>query len=388
MLRAPAAKPPRMLAVPFAALCAAALCAAALALAAASAASAETLTFGSPLSVPATLNTAENLNYEGSNIALPGSVFHMSHDGADTLLWNTIQPSGSPTAPSGGQVTSVSLEGCARQPAGAPAPLTQIHFQDVTPIPGGGARIVSTSQAFEIPVCGVNGASGSTVTTYAPFNFCVSQGDWVAFNDEGGFVPSETGMPPYPAGVPYMVIGSVTGATMDSFIRNGGTTNGTTISPSDRTYHDGFASNSNEEVLLRSTLATGADASDSCPGGTKSSYKGPTSGYSQKPAPPMRVGPQTDGINHRRVVAIAIYCHQPAGCKGSLTVTPLARGRRAGVVKVAFSIPGSKTSHVPVHLPAAVVALARKRRPKGLPVSVTATTGSTTISQTINVRIF
>ena len=215
-----------------------------------------------------------------------------------------------------------------------------------------------------------------------------SETDWVAFNDEGGFVPSDSGPPPYPAGVPYMVIGRSSGATMDSFIRNGGTNNGTSISESDRTYHDGFASNKDEELMLQSTLATGADASDSCPGGTKSAYKGPTSGYNQKPAPPLRVGPQTDGINHRRIVSIAIYCHQSSGCAGALTLAQPGKGHRAAVVRTAFKIPGGKTSHVAVRLPAGLVALARHRRPRGLPLAVTASTGSTTVARTIDVRIF
>ncbi len=348
---------------------------------------AATLTFGSQLSVPATLDTAENLNYEGTDIPVPGSVFHINHDGADTLLWNIAQPQGLPTAPSGGQVIGVSLEGCARQPAGAPAPLTQIHFQDLTPMPDGGVHINLTSGAFDIPVCGAGGAGGSTVTSYAPVNFCVSQGDYVGFNDEGGFVGAE-GLPPYPAGVPYQVIGSVAGATMDSFIRNGGTNNGTSISPSDRTYHDGFASNANEELLLQATLATGADASDSCPGGTKSSYVPPTSGYSQKPSPPFKVGPQTDGINHRGVVAVAVYCHQASGCKGSLSLVPLGTGRRASTVRAPFSIPGGKTSHVSVRLPAKLVKLAKSRGRKGLSVSMTVTTGSTTVTQKIVVKVY
>ncbi len=350
-------------------------------------ASAATMTFGSPLSRPATLDTAENLNYEGSNIAVPGSVFHINHDAADTLLWNTALPAASPGAPQGGQVTSVSLEGCARQPSGAPAPLTQIHFQDLTPTPEGGAKIDLTTGAFEIPVCGAGGASGSTVTTYTPFNFCVSQGDDIGFNDEGGFAAAENGPPPYPAGVPYEVIGASSGATMASFVRNGGTNNGTTISPTDRTNHDGYASNANEELMLQATLATGPDASDSCPGGTKSSYVAPTSGYTGKPSPPLKVSKQTDGINHRRIVSIALYCHQATGCKGSLTLTPPASAHRPRV-QVSFSIPGGKTTHVPVRVPAALVALVRKRHHMELPLKLVASVPGTSVTQNVTLRIF
>ena len=128
-------------------------------------ASAATITFGSPLAIPASKDTANDLDYAGSNVALPGSVFHIPHDGADSALWNVQLPAGDPTAPTGGQVVSVSLEGCAK--SNGPAPLTQIHFQSLAPQPGGGAKVELTSQAFEIPVCGAGGASGSTVSTYA-----------------------------------------------------------------------------------------------------------------------------------------------------------------------------------------------------------------------------
>src|SRR5437763_9170762 len=92
------------------------------------AAGAAVITFGSALGVPASKDTARDLAYSGADIALPGSIFHIPHDGADTALWNAAQ-----VAPASGQVTSVRLEGCANQPAGAPAPLTQIHFQELAP---------------------------------------------------------------------------------------------------------------------------------------------------------------------------------------------------------------------------------------------------------------
>jgi len=235
----------------------------------ASGAGAATITFGSSLSQPASKDTANNLGYTGTDVAVPGQVFHIPHDAADTALWNTQLASGSPTAPEEGQVVSVSLEGCAEQPAGSPTPLTQIHFQDVVPQAGGGTRVNVTTQPFEIPVCGQGGASASTVTTYQPTNFCVAQGDYVDLNDEGGFAPNPAGPPFYPAGVPYLVIGSASGSAMDSFVRNNGTGNGAVFSPTDTTSHDGFAANQGEELMLQATLATGPDATPLCPGGTK-----------------------------------------------------------------------------------------------------------------------
>ena len=50
--------------------------------------SAALTTFGSQLSVPATKDTAHDLAYTGADVPLPGSIFHVPHDGADTALWN------------------------------------------------------------------------------------------------------------------------------------------------------------------------------------------------------------------------------------------------------------------------------------------------------------
>jgi hypothetical protein len=325
-------------------------------------ASAATTTFGSPLAVPATKDTANDLNYSGSNIALPGSIFHINHDGADTALWNVLLASGNPTAPASGQIVSVSLEGCAQ--SNGPPPLTQIHFQDLVPEPGGAVEVNVTTQAFDIPVCGQAGASGSTVTSYQPTNFCVAQGDYVDFNDEGGFVPNSEGPPPYPSGVPYMVIGSTSGSTMDSFIRNSGVNNGATFSSTDTTYHDGFASNPGEELLLQATLATGPEATHLCPGGTKGS---PTAGgpSSQRHAPPRVTlpTPQLDGVNSHGIVQVAVFCHAFSGfCGGNLTLRSKLhhRSRTVWLGESGFLVPANHTGKVKIHLSAFAQRLVHK----------------------------
>src|SRR5664280_1871215 len=224
---------------------------------------------GSPLSVPATLNTAEDLNYYGVFTLVPVSpdapngLFHTQHYGADTALWNVRSAMGAASVPMTGQALEVSVEGCARPASGGPPPLTQIHLQDLSPLPGGGAKVNLSSQGFNIPVCGQGGASGSTVTSYQPINLCVAKGDYVAFNENGGYVENV-----YRAGVPYQVIGRVPGSTMDSFIRNNGTGNGSVMSAGDTTANDGFASNSNEEVMMQVKLGTGPNATHICAGGT------------------------------------------------------------------------------------------------------------------------
>jgi hypothetical protein len=346
-------------------------------------------TFGSTLSVPATLNTAEDLEYLGTYTSVPpapdapNGVFHTHHYGADGVLWNVALANGEPRAPASGQVLKIALEGCAQPAARGPAPLTQIHFQALAPLHGGGAKISVTSQAFDIPVCGQNGASGSTVTTYEPTNLCVGQGDYVGFNDEGGYVPNA-----YPSGVPYRVLGSVPGSASDSFIRNHGTGNGTAMSPSDKTANDGFATNQDKELMLQATLGTGPDATFLCPGGTRNQYR-----RAGAVLPPIRVSPQTDGVNRSRVVSVAVYCRPVAGCQGVAALTALGRGAssihgRAGLYgSTSFSLPGNKTSHVRIRVSSQVIQMIRKRS-SGVSATLTAIVGAETFTQTIGLRIF
>lgn len=346
-------------------------------------------TFGSQLSVPATLNTAQSLGYEGTNTKVPPSpeapegVFHTPHDGADTALWNASLASGLPAAPAAGQALKVSLEGCAQPAAGGPAPLTQVHFQDLSPLPGGGAKVNVTSQPFNIPVCGQSGVSGSTVTTYEPENLCVAQGDYVDFNDEGGYVENI-----YRSGVPYQVIGATRGSTMDSFIRGGGTGNGATMSSTDRTSHDGFAANESEELMLQTTLGTGPDATPLCPGGTRGeTQSAPPPSHStsgkKEPSTAASLGKQTDGVNHLRIVRVAIYCRLSATCTGLATLT---NSRHAGYGSSHFSIPGRKTSLVPIRVAKHVIALLRKHR-SGVLSSLSLVINGATVRQTIRLML-
>lgn len=341
------------------------------------------MTFGSPLSVPATMNTSENLGYLGTYTEVPpapdapNGQFHTFHFGADSALWNVTLASGEPTAPAAGQALKVSLEGCAQPAAGGPSPLTQIHFQDISPLSGGGVKVDVSSQAFEIPVCGQNGAGGSTVTTYEPTNLCVSQGDYVDLNDEGGYVENV-----YRSGVSYQVLGAVAGSTSDSFIRNGGTGNGAALSPSDTTANDGFASSQNQELMLQVTLGTGPDATPLCPGGTRGQSQG---GGVATPATPITVRGQTDGVNHLRIVAVAIYCRLSSPCAGVTTLT--AMGKHTSYGGQRFSIPPKKTTHVAIRVTSQTITLLRKRR-GGVRVTLTAVAGGKTVTQTITLKIF
>jgi hypothetical protein len=332
-------------------------------------------TFGSPLSVPATLNTTANLNYYGTytpvppNPEAPNGLYHTNHWGADTALWNATIAGGQASAPVTGQAVKVRLEGCAKPASGGPPPLTQIHFQDISPLTGGGARVKLTSQPFDIPVCRDGGASGSTVTTYEPINLCVAQGDYVAFNDNGGYVPYI-----YRSGVPYQVIGAVAGSTMDSFIGGNRTGNGSTLSAHDSTANDGFASNPNEELMLQVLEGSGADATHICAGG---------SGGLAPALPPLKIRPQTDGVNHSRMISVAAYCRPASGCRG---VASLAlAGRAASFGHATFSLPGNKTSHMSIRVTPKLMALIRKNH--GAWTVVSAVMGGKLFTQTILVKI-
>ncbi len=323
---------------------------AASALLAPAGAQAATTTFGSDLTAAASLNTTNN-------------VPPMNHSGSDTSLWNVALGNGSnPAAPTAGQILQVKLKGCAEQAAGDPAPDRNIHIITLRPQEDGSFKVMYSAtdlqgHAFQIPIC--QGSSDvNTVSTYTPENLCVATGDYVAFNDEGGFVSPIM----YPNGVPYRVIGSVPGSTMDSFIRNEGENIGSTFSPNDKTATDGFGQSANEELMLQSTLGSGSDASGLCPGGG-SQGNGPTTSVSSGPSitPPalaVVVARQRDAISRRGVVTVRVRCTAATQCNGRLILKKRNAGKRLGSKR--FSIPAQGTKKVRVHVGRRVLKLVRR----------------------------
>ncbi len=350
------------------------------------------MTFGSPLSAPSSEDTAVNLSYTGTTFAYGTGTIHINHDGADTAMWNATLASGSAAAPAAGQITSVTLEGCAEQANGGPAPLTQIHFQALTPQAGGGMLIDVTTQPFNIPVCGVAGASAATQTSYSPTNFCVDQGDYIAFNDEGGFDSTY-----YPSGVPYEVLGAVGGSTTDSFIADNGTNNGTTMSPSVVAPSNGFASNPGEELMLQATVATGSDATPLCPGGTAGEPPpAPAVPQAGQPGGPPAVSiphPQHEGVTHSRTVRLSLYCAQALPCNGTVSLnSDLPASAASGPRDQAFgtaavNVLGRSSAHVSMTVSAATLNLLRKHR-GGVPAMMTVTlSNGQRISQVITLLL-
>jgi hypothetical protein len=340
------------------------------------AASAAIYTVGPQLNAPASLDTSNGLGYPGVDTAVPASPeapngeVHTSHFGADTAIWNTAIAGHTAAMPRAGQADQIKLEGCAAPAPGGPAPLNQIHFQTLAP-QGGGIKVALTSGSYEIPICGRGGASESTVTTYTPVNLCVNKGDYVGFNDEGGFVE-----PYYRSGVPYHVLAPLRGSEINSFLRGDGTNDGDFFDPADRAAMEGFSTHTGEELMLQVKLGTGPDARYVCPGG-------------KRDAPPvlpaMRVSRQTDGINRSRVVGVAIYCRPATGCKGSASLELPSGGRAAKVGRAGFSLPGNATSHLPIRVSPSVLGLIRKNR--GVTTRIVVKMGRSTFSQRVTIKI-
>jgi hypothetical protein len=343
-------------------------------LAAAAPAQAKLYTYGPRLSPrAASLTTTDGLGYRGIDTPVPpapdapNGVVHTPHYGADTAIWNTAVEGHSAAVPRAGQAVRIKLEGCAVRPAGAPAPLTQVHFQTLAH-QGTSLKVALTSAGFEIPVCGAGGAGPSTVTTYTPVNLCVHKGDYVGFNDEGGFV-----QPWYRAGVPYKTLGSAKGSEIASFIRSGGTGNGAVFSPGVRNNLEGFATRSGEALMMQVVLGTGPDARYVCPGGTRDA---------PPVLPALRVSRQTDGINRARIVAVAVYCRPATGCNGSAAMQ-LAGGPPVGHAQ--FSLPANKTSHLPIRVAPQVLGMVRRNH--GVTTRVVLRMGRKSFSQLVTIKI-
>lgn len=290
------------------------------------AAGAATVTFGSPLAVPAS-HTTDELSYQGAE---PKPGLKVNHDGSDTALWTVTSPGGAPTAPGTGEIVKIELEGCAERASGAP-PLTkeqrEVHFQNLREQADGSFKAESTSYPFEMPVCGEGGASSTTVSTFNPPHFCMAAGEYLDFNDSGWF--SE---PYYYSGVPYRVIGSVSGAKMDSYVSIDGAGTGAVFSPSVTNPMYGFASNAGDELMIRATLNTAGSylcpGSEPPPPAEKPSSGGGSSGGGKstgKAAPPppaksvLKLTKQSEQVK-KGSVQVSVSCVGAAPCAGTLVL--------------------------------------------------------------------
>jgi hypothetical protein len=201
-------------------------------------ANAKVVTFGSDLKKPA--NRAE---------------VH----GPDTAFWNVSGAALGNPVPANGQITQLRLKGTAiaSNLPGAPAPLTQFHFQVLHPNPDGSMSVTLSTNPMDLPV----GGDPNRISTYRPQGYlCARKGDYVDFNDEGGFVPDF-----YPGGVPYQVFSSSPNAVTSWFSQNNGTNIGAVFTG---------APTRGQELLLQAVLATDGDASPVCGGKRGKQFRG------------------------------------------------------------------------------------------------------------------
>src|SRR3954470_21281519 len=88
----------------------------------------------------------------GSDLQGPATIVQSNQ--ADTAFWPTSIKGANPAAPADGQVLSIRVKGMAIQPDGAPAPLTEVHFQTLDPEAGDTYKAYLSSDAFNMPYAG------------------------------------------------------------------------------------------------------------------------------------------------------------------------------------------------------------------------------------------
>jgi hypothetical protein len=181
--------------------------------------------------------------------------------GADSAFWQVAYESGGLTeAPVGGQVVSVKVKGTVLpDPTGRKNPIPMMHFQTLHPMGDGTLFVSLTSGAFYTPI----GGDPNTIRTYKPVNMCMQKGDILGFNDIGG---NEWWWGDH-SGMPFQTFAAVRGSTMNFYTKNAGTMNGSRWGAKE--VHQG------EELLMQARFVTGAEATDTCPGGyAQHIYKG------------------------------------------------------------------------------------------------------------------
>jgi hypothetical protein len=298
---------------------------AALALALPAASSADVVTFGSDLKAPA-------------NIVEPHNGIHPNYGGvwfgADTAFWNGKLANGSdPRVPLDGQITELRVKGIALSgPNWAPNPRALVHFQVLRPQPDGNLKVDLTSGGVDWPI----GGDQQQITSYRPINLCARRGDYVDFNTWGGHEWRWDTL----GGIPMQVFSRVSGSSMDWYEKDQGTNNGDTLFGRTR---------QGVELLLQATIATGPDATDTCPGGyAQHIYRGLE----------IQPSPQSAVLRTRQGVAkVRTFCHGEnyGACVGRMTLSADFNGQEVELGSTDFKVDNSHTVNVQVPLSPEVV---------------------------------
>src|SRR3954466_14056446 len=266
------------------------------------------------LALPASASAAVS-NF-GSDLSAPANVAE-AH-GADTAFWGLTVKGHDNRVPASGQITEIRLKGTALPSiqAGAPSPLNEVHIQVIHPEPNGSVTVRLSTDPFYVPI----GGNPNQVSKYHPAGYlCADKGDYVTFNDEGGFAP-----PFYPEGVPFQVFSNLGGSTTAQDTRDNGTNIGATFAG---------APKQGQELLMQMTLTTGYDASTVCGGMKGQEFKG------------VQIAPQSTKVR-KRIARVRATCPGTSrqACEGTITL-------RAGATVIGqanFSIPSTATTNIKI----------------------------------------
>ena len=176
------------------------------------------------------------------------------------------------------------------------------------------------------------------MSSYRPINLCARAGDYVAFNDEGGFEPSF-----YPNGVPFQVFARAHGASTNFFTKDNGTNNGATFTG---------ARQRGLELLMQMVVATGSNATPVCPRGHVSprGFRG------------VAIRRQTAVVRNEGYTRIRSSCPRRTRgvCAGRMSLVS-ARGKPTRLGGTRFWLDPGKTRNVRVPLKSRAVRLVRRR---------------------------
>lgn len=261
----------------------------------------------------------------GSDLTAPASI-EDNHQ-ADVLYFNAPGQVNSHASPVDGEVIAVRIKGTIL-PRRSGAETKQIdklfHIQTLRPNGNNSYTVLTSSDSFYFPF----NVSPDTISSYrAESPHCVSTGDIVDFNDIGGW----QGDPGDSPGTRYQIFARSPGSNMPWYSKDQGTNIGTTFT-TEPPY-------TGHELLMQVVVATGYDAATNCPGGRKGrEYQGVTLS-TPDPAPKV----YDDGVARVRVL-----CPENTyqTCDG--TVKLAAEGKDLG--SNTFKLNRSQSTNVQVRL--------------------------------------
>jgi hypothetical protein len=264
----------------------------------------------------------------------------------DTALAQLTSPGGgAATAPHGGQVLSVRVIGCSQHDNVPEAPETRLFVQVLQPQGDGSELVISSSQPFDLPICG-RGADHGTTSTFAPSHQCISRGDRV-----GLVVGGQT--PGYPNGTQYFIARSSAGAALGAFSRNSGAVNGARFT---------FAPIGDTELLMQAAIGSGSDSPSGCASDSEAGGGGGGGGGGGPAAPTSGsvVVAKPATANRRGKATVALGCTLAAGDTCRVALVLFRGSSRVGTV--AGAIPGGEVRALPVRLNKAGKNVLRRKR--------------------------